>query len=448
MASDVGNVLNASMRNQLLAMQTTARGLDVASVRLASGLKVNNVLDNPNNFFAAAALKYRSNDLNRLLDGIGQNIQVIKAADVGITAALRVLDQAEAYLNDIETRLRNGELDLTESLVPSDNATAITLNSTADLLTYGTAGQDVGGAITLINGGTGFTLDGNMWKRRLINYTVTASTVLSFDYRSTNQPEISGIGFDNDIDFSNNPNNFFMYGSQTSGVTYAVPTPTYEYDGSGDWVHVEIPVGTFFTGTFSHMTFFADDDGPGDDGDGSFNNIYLSEGPIEYTTAYDAAASVDAEYKRILNQLDLIVQDSSYRGVNLLDGDDMTTYFNEHRTSKLVSQGIEASFAGLNLETDGFGTVEEVQTKIDQVRTAREKLRTYASSLAGDLNVIKTREDFTANMIATLDAGRDKLILADQNEEAARQLALQTRQQLQTSMLSFRQATILDIIER
>ncbi len=74
--------------------------------------------------------------------------------------------------------------------------------------------------------------------------------------------------------------------------------------------------------------------------------------------------------------------------------------------------------------------------------------RTYASSLAGDLNVIKTREDFTTNMIATLEAGRDKLILADQNEEAARQLALQTRQQLQTSMLSFRQATILDIIER
>lgn len=448
MASDVGNVLNASQRNQLLAMQTTARGLDVASVRLASGLKVNSVLDQPSNFFAAAALKYRANDLNRLLDGIGQNIQVIKAADNGVTAALKILDQAEAYLNDIEIRLRNGELDVTQSTGTIQNGTAVTISSAADLLTYGTAGQDAGGVITLIDGGNGFTLDGNMWKRRLINYTITANTYLSFDYRSGNQPEISGIGFDNDIDFGNSSSNFFLYGSQTSGVTYAAPVATYQYDGSGDWVHVEIPVGTYFTGTFSHMTFFADDDGGGDFGDGSFNNIYLSNGPPAFSTSYDGPAAITAEYTRILSQLDLVVKDSGYRGVNLLDGDDMTTYFNEHRTSKLVSEGIEASFAGLNLETDGFGTVEDVQTKIDQVRAAREKLRTYASSLAGDLNVIKTREDFTTNMIATLEAGRDRLILADQNEEAARMLALQTRQQLQTSMLSFRQATILDIIER
>lgn len=447
MASDVGNVLNASQRNQLLAMQTTARGLDVASVRLASGLKVNNVLDQPTNFFAAAALKYRSNDLNRLLDGIGQNIQVIKAADTGLTAALKILDQAEAWLNDIETKLRNGELDLTTVTAPPDNETAITFNAVGDLLTYGGGGQDVGGVITLIDN-TGFTLDGNMWKRRLINYTVTPDTVLTFEYRSGNRPEISGIGFDNDINFANNATNFFLYGDQTTGVTYAVPTPTYEYDGSGGWVTVEIPVGTLFTGTFSHMTFFNDDDGAGDDGDGSFNNIILREGPEQNNTTLEGPAALQTEYEQILRQLDLVVEDSSYRGVNLLDGDDMTTFFNEHRTSKLVSQGIVASYAGLNLETDGFGTVEDVQTKIDQVRTAREKLRTYASSLAGDLNIIKTREDFTANMIQTLDAGRDKLILADQNEEAARQLALQTRQQLQTSTLSFRQATILDILDR
>ena len=196
------------------------------------------------------------------------------------------------------------------------------------------------------------------------------------------------------------------------------------------------------------MTFFNDDDGAGDDGDGSFNNIILREGPAQNNTATTGPAAVQAEYERILRQLDLVVEDSSYRGVNLLGGDAMTTYFNEHRTSKLVSQGLVATYAGLNLETTGFGTLEDVQTKIAEIRAAREKLRAYASSLAGDLNIIKTREDFTANMIATLDAGRDRLILADQNEEAARQLALQTRQQLQTSMLSFRQATILDILDR
>lgn len=443
MASDVGDVLNASMRNQLLAMRTTARGLDVGSVRLASGLKVNSVLDQPNNFFAAVALKHRANDLGRLLDQIGQNIQVIKTADNGVTAALQILDQAEAFLQDIESKLMSGELDLTPAL--ATNETAITFNNISDLLTYGTAGQDAGGAITLI-GNTGFTLDGNMWKRRLINYTVTPDTVLTFEYRSGNQPEIGGIGFDNDIDFGNNNTNFFLYGSQTSGVTYRVPTSTYEYDGSGDWVTVEIPIGELFTGTFSHMTFFNDDDGPGDDGDGSFNNIVLREGPLQEN--FNAAEDVRKKYAMILDQLDLIVEDSSYRGINLLDGDDMTTFFNEHRTSKLVSEGMVATSAGLELERGGLGSVEDVRLKLASIRAAREKLRAFGSTLASDLNVIKTREDFTQNMITTLESGRDKLILADQNEEAARMLALQTRQILQTSMLSFRQATILDIIER
>jgi hypothetical protein len=191
------------------------------------------------------------------------------------------------------------------------------------------------------------------------------------------------------------------------------------------------------------MTFINDDDGGGVDGNSAYDNIILREGPI--ADEITAPEQLEAEYSRILGQLDLVVGDSSYRGVNLLGADDMTTFFNERRTSKLVSTGISASAAGLGLEREDFTSIEAVREKIDQIREARESLRAYASSLAGDLAIITAREGFTQDMINTLDTGRDMLVLADQNAEGARMLALQTRQQIQMSVLSFRQATVLEL---
>ena len=49
---------------------------------------------------------------------------------------------------------------------------------------------------------------------------------------------------------------------------------------------------------------------------------------------------------------------------------------------------------------------------------------------------MQTRQDFTKNLINTLQTGADNLVLADTNEEGANMLALQTRQQLSTTALS------------
>ena len=69
-------------------------------------------------------------------------------------------------------------------------------------------------------------------------------------------------------------------------------------------------------------------------------------------------------------------------------------------------------------------------------REALETVRNFGLTLANDLSVIQTREGFTQNMINTLSEGADKLTVADQNEEGAKLLALQTRQQLGVTSLS------------
>ena len=145
------------------------------------------------------------------------------------------------------------------------------------LLSYG-GGQDAGGAVNFMDDNVGVELDGNLWKRLLVNYTVTSDTVIEFDFRSTNEAEISGIGFDNDNNISNNLT-FKVYGDQNWGITNFD-----NYDGSGNWTHYEINVGSFYTGTFSHLILVNDDDGGGDDGEGYWRNIVIHEGSGESNT--------------------------------------------------------------------------------------------------------------------------------------------------------------------
>ncbi len=139
---------------------------------------------------------------------------------------------------------------------------------TTPLLSYG-GGQDVGGTVTQFTGGV--TLDGNLWKKVLVDYTVTANTVIEFDFRSTVEAEVSGIGFDNDNTIDSNAT-FKVYGTQAWGRTNFD-----NYDGSGEFTHYTIDVGSFYTGTFSHLFFVNDDDGGGVDGNGSFANIIIYE---------------------------------------------------------------------------------------------------------------------------------------------------------------------------
>lgn len=438
MVDDVGNILTAAQRARLLAIQKTARQLDGTSLRLATGQKVNSALDNPGNYFLSRALRSRAGDLQKLLDGIGQSIRVIEEADHGIKAQLQTLDLAESYLEEIARKFRADEV----TFGPSPNDTLLTFAGVSDIIPYDTA-QDVpaSGTVT-VNGNNELILDGNFWKRKAFTYTITPDTILAFDFRTTFQGEFSTIGFDNDQTFSNDSNRFYLSGVQPSGLSFAAPRPTYAYSGGGAYQHYEIPVGTYFTGTFTHIVFIQDDD-VAPFGNGQYKDIIFREAP---SNANLQAQEFEDGYAKIVGQLDDIAKDAHYRGINLLKKDNLTTFFNETHTSKLVSKGIDATHEGLGLQTKGFATLEDVEAKLSEVRAARKTLRGYSSTLATDLNVIKIRNDFTRGQINVLDAGANELTNADLNEEGASLLALQTRQQIQFAALAIRPVNILLVL--
>ena len=93
--------LSASVRQNLLSLQGTADLLATTQGRLATGKKVNSALDNPTNFFTAAGLDARASDISNLLDSIGNGVQVLQAANTGITSLSKLVDTAKSIANQV-----------------------------------------------------------------------------------------------------------------------------------------------------------------------------------------------------------------------------------------------------------------------------------------------------------------------------------------------------------
>src|SRR6185295_11359104 len=94
-------VLSASVRQNLLSLQSTAELLATTQNRLSTGKKVNTALDNPTNFFTAAGLDNRASDISNLLDSIGNGVQVLQAANTGLTSLQKLVDTAKSIANQV-----------------------------------------------------------------------------------------------------------------------------------------------------------------------------------------------------------------------------------------------------------------------------------------------------------------------------------------------------------
>jgi flagellin len=151
-------------------------------------------------------------------------------------------------------------------------------------------------------------------------------------------------------------------------------------------------------------------------------------------------SALAVQYNTILNQIDALTTDSGYKGANLLTGDSIVVDFNEDGSSSLTITGFDASTstAGLNVAAAANNWVSDtdVDAAVSDLDTALNTLRSHTSTLASNMSIITIRQDYTANMISTLQTGSDNLTLADMNEEGANMLMLQTRQSLGTTALS------------
>jgi flagellin-like hook-associated protein FlgL len=122
------------------------------------------------------------------------------------------------------------------------------------------------------------------------------------------------------------------------------------------------------------------------------------------------------------------------------DANNMIVQLNETNTTvvTVVSQNVQTDGQGLQIDQSQNGWLDraDIDYAKAQLDAATIRLRSAASSLGTSVDIITTRLDYTKSFTTVLSEGAGKLTLADQNEEGANMLQLQTRQQLGTISLS------------
>jgi flagellin-like hook-associated protein FlgL len=552
------------MRSNLLSLQGTQNQIDITQNRLSTGKKVNSALDGPQAFFASQALTNRASDLNRLLDSIGQSIQVIKAADNGVTALSKLVEQADSIASQARDALAQG----TAEAKATGNKD---LRNIADLtdLNGVTAGDQLVFRLTTEEG-NGYDLDGNGTVNAADDITITITAGMSINELVT---QINDV-----LDADNNQvleaklddkggleirtlrgGNFSMnfaadapsgtsdpvnlafaqalgFGDMANLVANGAGNNTVAFTATSDVALTSSSMVRNATGDIAQRStllsdlrskdapttnLFAGLDNVADDytisvNGGAIQSINLTSAAgasltvqdfidqinnnttlntkieasfdektgqvsiaaidptvtnIEIGVVGDAAttanfgfgttslvstgtdpirenllvgkaaaqlANFEKEFNNIREQITQLVSngDTGYRGTNLLNGNDLLTVFNENRTSNLTTEGVNFTAEGLGLSEANFARADTVDAALAEAREALNTIRDFGSTLANDLSVIQTRQTFTTELINTLKEGSAKLVDADQNEEGAKLLALQTRQSLGVTALS------------
>jgi flagellin len=473
MASNI--TLSASVRQNLLSLQSTAQLMSMTQNRLATGKKVNSALDNPGNFFTSQSLNNRASDLNSLLDSIGQAQQTLKAADTGITSLTKLVESAKSLAKQAQSATSPDStyaLAITGNAAIADDAAVATGSVTgltgADTLaslgiadgetitisdgtntvthTVGTAAtEDVDDVITTLNGGAAtwtVAINGGALEVTADDPTDTLTisgtgSASAFGTTTTSSLTNSTIG-------ALSGTLTVQVGSDTAQtITFGAGNVETRADlvaALGDLTGVTATING--SDQISITSTSEDDITIGGTDAASFfaaGNIGANTPTGTLGTPSATREDLQDQYNELLTQIDALAADASYNGINLLNGDDLKVVFNEDGSSSQTITGVTFTSTGLGLSAlsaDEFQTNADIDTVITNLDGALSDLRSQAAKFGSNLTTVQTRQDFTKNMINTLQTGADALVLADTNEEGANLLALQTRQQLSTTALS------------
>ena len=391
-------VLSTSVRQNLLSLQSTADLLATTQNRLATGKKVNSALDNPTNFFTAAGLDARASDISNLLDGIGNGVQVLQAANTGITALQKYVDSAKSIAQQV--------LQAPAGYSVKASVTSLAPTGAAALGVVGTAAD-------ITNGGTN-SLEGK-------TFIFTPATGAATTVTISSTPAANSV---NSIDAFNTLLSAKGLGLTASFAANGSITLTSSNDNASQ---------TLTTGAAAVANNIAI---------GGTDTVALVAGGVPTADPVSQAirANLISQYNNVIQRITTTSQDASSAGINLLNGDDLKLTFNETGKSTLNIRGVTFNAAGLGLTALTVGTdfLDNVSANkaLALLGTASSTLRTEASTLGSNLSIVQIRQDFSKNLINVLQTGSSNLTLADTNEEAANSQALSTRQSIAVSALA------------
>ena len=398
-----GIVLSASVRQNLLSLQSTADLLATTQNRLSTGKKVNTALDDPTNYFTAQGLDHRANDISNLLDGIGNGVQVLQAANTGLTSLQKLVDTAKSIATQVlQAPVGYSVKASATSLAPTGAGALGVVGTAADITNAGTNSLQSKTFIFTPATGAATTIT--------ISNVVAAGNVNSIDAFNT-ALAAAGLGLtaslasNGSITLTSSNDN----ASQTLTLGAVAAANNIALGGTNTEVLV-VPTG----GTAGK--------------------------PLADAASQTLRSNLVTQYNNVIAQITTTAQDASFNGINLLNGDDLKLTFNETGKSTLNIKGVTFDATGLGLASLVSGTDfldnASAKTTMTKLTSASSALRAQASNLGSNLSIVQIRQDFSKNLINVLQTGSSNLTLADTNQEAANSQALSTRQSIAVSALA------------
>ena len=389
--------LTASMRTNLLSLQNTQSLMDMTQERLSTGLKVNSAIDNAASYYTAQSLNNRANDLNALLDSMGQGIQTIQAANEGIEAITDFVEQAKAIANSArdvasKTDIKGLQAKFSDVGVPTTpkTATGTSLEFEVTRTDGTTLDKSLKDAVDKVNAELEAA---DLQAKSLDDYVAQVKKAI----------EAGGEEFAKIVDIK--------VDDKTGKITFTAKAGyNIKATGAGD------------------LAGLGKDPDAGTPTNDDTSTVAVNTDRQKYAL----------QINEILTQIDNLAKDAGYKGINLLQMNTLTVIFNEDRSSQIEVKGTDASSVGLMLDeaVNNWQTNEDIETSIRQTEEAISSLRIMASDYGNYYSIVQNRQSFTKSLVNVLTEGADNLTLADMNEESANMLALQTRQQLAINSLS------------
>jgi len=382
-----GIVLSASVRQNLLSLQSTAELLSTTQNRLATGNKVNSALDNPTNFFTAQGLNNRASDITNLLDSIGNGVQVLQAANTGITSLQKLVDTAKSLANQV-LQAPTGYSTKSSTTSATTVGTAANLVdgtniASGDTLTIAATG---GGTATSITFGASESLDQLNAALAANNVSASLNSAGKLVFTTTNDAASSTLG---------------AVGGTAAAFTGVAAAAAPVADAASQTIRANLV--SQYNNVIQQITTTSQD--------ASFNGINLLNGD-------DLKLTFNETGKSTLNIKGVTFDAAGLGLASLVPGTDF-----------LDSASANATIA--------------------RISSASNALRTEASTLGSNLSIVQIRQDFSKNLINVLQTGSANLTLADTNEEAANSQALATRQSIAVSALALAnqaQASVLQLL--
>ncbi|GAB4530946.1 MAG: hypothetical protein Tsb0019_32700 [Roseibium sp.] len=469
-------VLSSAVRDNLLSLKQTADLQSITQTRLATGLKVNTALDNPNSFFTAQSLNDRASDLTNLLDNMGQAVQTIRAADKGISSITKLVESAKAIANQalqtsseyerkqftkqyndileqIEDMARDSSYKGKNLLAGAGNELEVIFNedSTSNLTVNpvdftDTTLDDGLNLDDLDQGGTG-TSSFNM-------YGGSGTLSLTGLQASSNLADLA--------DWSNGDIITIIDSSGTTALTVGTTITTVQdyvdaLNGLSG-VHASFDEATdaitLVSGLDNAMTIAKS--GAGATATATIATTALSSTATLITSGgfqagdtititdgngfEPASLEIDAEttVSDLVNFMNNVKGlDATFSGGSIsLIGEVSFDITSSNADFNRMTLGSGSGTVALSAAASEFKTDTDIDRTLQAINAALDELRSAARQMGTALSTVEIRTNFTESLINTLENGAGELTIADMNEEGANMLALQTRQQLSSTALS------------